>query len=231
MGTRGSGTVFFSGCNLSCLFCQNWRISQELEGQELAAEELVTLFLGLEKSGCHNLNLVSPTHQAHVIVEALAEASARGFDLPVVWNCGGYESVEALRILEGVVDIYMPDLKYGSDDVGRRLSGVAEYVRHSRSAVREMHRQVGELAIDADGVARRGLLVRHLVLPGGLSGTDVVSRFLATELSRDTYVNVMDQYHPCYKAREVPALARPISSEEFRNGMDDARTAGLHRFA
>jgi len=231
VGTRGSGTVFFSGCNLSCRFCQNAAITQDREGDDVSAAELGVVFLRLQRAGCHNLNLVTPTHQAHVIVEALAKAVDHGFGLPVVWNCGGHESLEALEILEGTVDIYMPDLKYGSDEVGRELSGVDRYVETSQAAVVEMHRQVGDLEMGEDGVTRRGLLVRHLVLPEDLAGTLAVATFLARDVSVDTYVNVMDQYHPCYRASETPALRRRVTADEIRRAMSCARAAGLHRFA
>jgi putative pyruvate formate lyase activating enzyme len=231
VGRLGSGTVFFSGCSLSCCFCQNWEISQEREGTDATAYELSQLFLHVQAVGCHNLNLVTPTHQAHAIIEAIAMASMRGFDVPVLWNCGGYESLETLRLLDGIVSIYMPDVKYGDDAAAGRLSGVSGYVAASQSALREMHRQVGDLVIDQDGVARRGLLVRHLVLPEGLAGTEAVVRFLAQEISPATYVNLMDQYRPCYRAHESPELSRPTSRADHDRALALARRAGLHRFA
>ena len=231
VGRFGSGTVFLSGCNLACLFCQNWRISQGREGEDVSDEDLARIFLRVQEAGCHNLNLVTPTPHAAPIVRALAIARAEGFTLPIVWNCGGYESVGVLRLLDGVVDVYMPDVKYGSDAVAQRLSGVRDYVARSQAAVREMHRQVGDLEIDGDGIARRGLLVRHLVLPEGLAGTEGVMRFLASEISPDTYVNVMDQYRPCHRASEAPELRRPITSAEHAEAMRLTKEAGLRRFA
>jgi len=231
VGRSGSGTVFFSGCNLACLFCQNWRISQELEGTDVSDAGLARTFLRIQEAGCHNLNLVTPTPHAASIARALAIAAEEGFALPVVWNCGGYESVEILRLLDGVVDIYMPDLKYGDDSVALRLSGVRDYVARSRAAVREMHRQVGDLEIAGDGTARRGLLVRHLILPGGLAGTGAVMQFLADEISLDAYVNVMDQYRPCHRADEVAALRRRISVAEHDEATRRANELGLHRLA
>ena len=231
VGSAGSGTIFFSGCNLACLYCQNWTISQEREGADVGEEELAGMLLRIQRMGCANANLVTPTPHAASIARALASAVEAGFDLPIVWNCGGYESVEVLRALDGVVDVYMPDLKYGDDDVGRRLSGIPDYVRRSQAALREMHRQVGDLVMDADGIARRGLLVRHLVLPNGLAGTDRVVRFLAREISPDTYVNLMDQYRPCYRATERPELGRRITPEEYAAAKALAKRAGLHRFA
>jgi len=231
IGDRGSGTVFFSGCNLACLYCQNWTISHGCEGADLTDVELADVFLRIQKSDCANLNLVTPTHQTHVIVAALAIATANGFDLPVVWNCGGYESIETLRLLDGIVDIYMPDLKYGANDVAQRLSGVPDYVDVSRRAAVEMHRQVGALRIDGDGLARRGVLVRHLVLPNGLGGSHEVLRFLGASVSPDTYVNLMDQYRPRHRAGSVAELGRPITAEEYADALRAAEDAGIHRFA
>ena len=231
VGRFGSGTVFFSGCNLACCFCQNAPISQRREGTDLSDDDLAAIFLRIEATGCHNLNLVTPTPHVAAIVRALSIAAREGFALPIVWNCGGYESVEVLRCLDGIVDVYMPDLKYADDGVGKRLSGVSDYVGRSRAAIREMHRQVGDLGIDADGIARRGLLVRHLVLPEALAGTESAMRFLADEISRDTFVNVMDQYRPCHRASEIPALRRRITRGEFDAARRAARDAGLHRFA
>jgi len=229
VGRGGSGTVFFSGCSLACLFCQNWRISHGREGTDVTAGQLADVFLRVERDGCANLNLVTPTHQAHAILAALAIAREGGFDLPIVWNCGGYESVEALRCLDGVVDIYMPDLKYGDDPTAERLSGAPGYVTASQAALREMHRQVGNLMIGRDGVARRGLLVRHLVLPNRLAGTASVLQFLAAEISRDTAVNLMDQYRPCHQADGVEALGRRITRAEYAEAVEIARHAGLRR--
>ena len=231
VGTRGSGTVFFSGCNLVCIFCQNWEISQEREGHDLSITGLANAFLDLQGRGCHNLNLVTPTHQTHAIVAALAVALEAGLRLPIVWNCGGYESVEALRCLDGIVDIYMPDLKYGDDAVALRLSGVPDYLAVSQTAVREMHRQVGDLALDEHGIATRGLLVRHLVLPNSLAGTETVARFLAEEVSRDTYTNIMAQYRPTHRAAAFPEIARPVTEEEYDRGETLAAQAGLRRLA
>jgi len=231
VGRLGSGTVFFSGCNMACLFCQNWRISQELEGEDVSHADLARTFLRIQETGCHNLNLVAPTPHAASIVRALAIAVEEGFVLPVVWNCGGYESVEVLRLLEGIVDVYMPDMKYGADSDALRLSGIHDYVSRSRAAVHEMHRQVGDLVVNGEGTARRGLLVRHLVLPEGFAGTQSVMPFLANEISLDTYVNVMDQYRPCHRASAVPGLRRRSTSAECDEARELAGKVGLHRFA
>lgn len=228
-GWRGSGTIFFSWCNLGCVFCQNADISQHGEGREFAPAALARLMLALQDQGCHNLNLVSPTHVLPMALEALALASEAGLELPLVWNTGGYESPQALALLDGVVDIYMPDMKYADEGVGRRLSGAADYPGVNRDAVREMHRQVGDLAVDRDGLARRGLLVRHLVLPERLAGTAVVAGFLAEEISPDTYLNLMAQYHPCHRAREHLDLGRRISAAEYRAAADACLAAGLRR--
>lgn len=230
VGRRGSGTVFFAGCNLGCVFCQNWEISHGREGRLATPEELSGIFLALQDRGCHNLNLVTPTPHLPAILAALALACAAGLRLPLVWNCGGYESPTALALLDGVVDIYMPDFKFGEDEAGRALAGAPGYFAAAGEAIREMHRQVGDLRIDADGIARRGLLVRHLVLPGNLAGSERVLRFLA-DLSPDTYVNIMDQYHPAWRAREHPPLDRGITAAEYREAVGMAEEAGLRRIA
>lgn len=214
-GTRGSGTIFFSWCNLCCVFCQNWEISQKGLGREVEAVELADTMLALQAQGCHNINLVTPSHVIAQIIEAVAVAAPRGLRLPLVYNTGGYDSPEALRLLDGIVDIYMPDMKYGDSRLARRYSKVRDYVEVNEAAVREMHRQVGDLQIGPDGIARRGLLVRHLLLPQNIAGTDHVLDFLSREVSPDTYLNLMDQYHPCYRADEYPELARRITATEY----------------
>ncbi len=228
-GWDGSGTIFFSWCNLRCAYCQNWEISWEGEGREVGSEELAGLMLGLERAGCHNVNLVSPSHVVAQVLAAVEIAARRGLSLPLVWNTGGYDSQEALRLLDGVVDVYMPDVKYGDSAVGRRLSRVRGYVEVNRAAVKEMHRQVGDLDLDGRGLARRGLLVRHLVLPAGLSGTEAVMRFLAEEVSPRTWVNLMDQYRPCYRAGEFPEIARRPTGPELQEALAAARRAGIER--
>jgi putative pyruvate formate lyase activating enzyme len=228
-GWRGSGTIFFSWCNLRCVYCQNWEISWQGEGQEASDEELAQMMLRLQALGCHNVNLVTPSHVVAQILAAVTIAAERGLRLPLVYNTGGYDSLEALNLLDGVVDIYMPDMKYGDDTAAHKYSHVRDYVRVNRAAVREMHRQVGDLAINAVGLAERGLLVRHLALPNGLAGTEAALRFLAEEISGDTYLNVMGQYRPCYRADEHPGLERPISDGEFAEALAIARRCGLHR--
>ncbi|MDH3473053.1 MAG: radical SAM protein [Rhodospirillales bacterium] len=228
-GWRGSGTIFFSWCNLRCVFCQNWEISWKGQGRVTTADELADMMIELQASGCHNINLVSPSHVVAQILAAVAIAAEKGLRLPLVYNTGGYDSLEALGLLDGVVDIYMPDMKYGSSAFAKRYSHVKDYVRFNRAAVREMHRQVGDLRIDAAGLARRGLLVRHLILPSGIAGTEQVLEFLAEEISPETYINLMDQYRPCYRAGDYPELDRPITVAEYQEVQELARRAGLAR--
>jgi putative pyruvate formate lyase activating enzyme len=228
-GSRGSGTIFFSFCNLRCAFCQNWDISQKGVGREAGPEEIAEMMLELQRQGCHNVNLVTPSHVVAQILAAVHEAAKRGLRLPLVYNSGGYDSPQALALLDGIVDIYMPDMKYGDSALARRYSRVRNYVEANQAAVREMHRQVGDLVTDEAGVARRGLLVRHLVLPEGIAGTEQVLEFLASEISRDTYVNLMDQYRPCYRADEYPELNRPITGEEYAEALAQAERLGLAR--
>jgi putative pyruvate formate lyase activating enzyme len=228
-GVGGSGTIFFSSCNLRCLYCQNWEISWRCEGREVDAEGLAGLMLDLQARGCENVNLVTPSHVVAQILEALDLAAAQGLRLPIVYNTGGYDAPRALALLDGVVDVYMPDMKYADERVAHRLSGVRDYVRVNRAAVKEMHRQVGDLQVDARGVATRGLLVRHLVLPGGAAGTDAVMRFLVRQVSRDTYVNVMDQYRPCHRAGEVPEIDRAPTAAEIDAAFEAAKRHGIHR--
>jgi putative pyruvate formate lyase activating enzyme len=228
-GWNGSGTIFFSWCNLRCVFCQNWDVSQRGLGREVEPEELAGMMLALQRRGCHNVNLVSPSHVVAQILAAVAIAARQGLRLPLVYNTGGYDSPEALALLDGVIDLYMPDMKYGDSDTGRRHSRAPRYHEVNTAAVRLMHRQVGDLVIGADGLARRGLLVRHLVLPGDLARTEKVLAFVARELSSDTYVNVMGQYRPCYRAWEYPPLDRPVTREEHRQALEVARRVGLRR--
>ena len=226
-GASGSGTIFFSGCNLKCVFCQNYEISHDLEGEEATPGRLTALMFRVRELGCHNLNLVTPTHVVPQVLEALESAVEDGFDLPIVYNTGGYDSLEVLRLLDGVVDIYMPDMKYGDAGPALSHSHVPDYPAVNRAAVREMHRQVGDLVLDRGGIAFRGLLVRHLVLPDGLAGSESVFRFLAGEVSRSTWVNVMAQYRPAYRARHLPPLDRAPTEEEVDEARALARLFGL----
>ena len=228
-GHAGSGTIFFSWCNLRCVFCQNWDISQRGAGHEVEPAAIANMMLELQRLGCHNINFVTPSHVVAQIIAAVHDAAQHGLTVPLVYNTGGYDSAEALALLDGIVDIYMPDMKYGDSALARKYSKVRGYVEVNRSAVKEMHRQVGDLVLDARGVARRGLLVRHLVLPRGIAGTAQVVRFLATEISRDTYLNLMDHYRPCYRADEHPGLDRPLTRQEYAQALTLAEEAGLTR--
>jgi putative pyruvate formate lyase activating enzyme len=229
VGRNGSGTIFFTHCNLHCVFCQNYTISQLGEGTPVSNETLARIMLSLQERGCHNINLVSPTHVVPFILYALNLAAEQGLNLPLVYNSGGYDSLETLRLLDGIVDIYMPDMKYSNNPTSERLSDVKDYVEVNHTAVKEMHRQVGDLQIDENGIARRGLLVRHLVLPNGLAGTEKTMKFLAQEISPDTYVNIMAQYRPHYRANTVIEITRSINTSEFREAINLARHQGIHR--
>lgn len=229
VGFGGSGTIFFSNCPLKCVFCQNWEISQEGSGRDAGAGDLAGMMLGLQRAGCHNINVVTPTHVVPHILEGLYLACEAGLRIPIVYNSGGYDSVDTLELLDGVVDIYMPDFKYADAAAAKRYSNVDDYPRVAKAALREMHRQVGDLELDDSGIAVRGMIVRHLVLPGAIAGTGAVLAFIAGELSPDTYVNVMDQYRPAYRADRFEALARRITRAEFDEAIAAARAAGLNR--
>ncbi len=229
VGRHGSGTIFFTYCNLHCAFCQNYTISQLGEGSPVDREKLVSMMLSLQARGCHNINLVSPTHVVPYILEALELAADKGLHLPLVYNTGGYDTIETLELLDGVVDIYMPDMKYSDEKIAEQLSEIKDYPKVNKAAVKEMHRQVGDLQLDEQGIAQRGLLVRHLVLPNELAGTEEVVRFLAQEVSANTYLNIMAQYHPCYKAFDMPQLVRPLLRQEFYEAIDLAHQKGLYR--
>jgi putative pyruvate formate lyase activating enzyme len=227
VGDCGSGTVFFARCNLGCLFCQNYDISHLNAGKNYSANQLAEIFLEVKEMRCHNLNLVTPTHQMPMIIEALDVAASQGFDLPLIWNCGGYESPEALAVLDGLVDVYMPDFKFWDEAPSRKYLCAPDYPEIARAAIKEMHRQVGDLVIDEDGVARRGLLIRHLVMPGNLAGTESLVRWIAREVSPNAYINVMNQYHPCFKAINFPEINKTITNPEHRKALGAAAKAGL----
>jgi putative pyruvate formate lyase activating enzyme len=229
VGWGGSGTVFFTSCSLRCVFCQNFEISHGMEGREVSAGDLAAMMLRLQALGCHNINWVTPTHQVPQILEALVLAAGAGLRLPIVYNSGGYEAVATLRLLGGIVDIYMPDFKFADPEPAAAYLDAPDYPEVAKAALREMHRQVGDLVLDENGIARRGLLVRHLVMPAGLAGTRAVMRFLAREVSRDTYVNLMDQYRPCGLAHRYPEIARPITAAEYHEAVAAARAEGIRR--
>jgi len=230
VGRRGSGTIFFSNCNLLCVFCQNWQINHRGDGRLTNHAELANIMLALQRSGCHNINFVTPTHLVPHIVSALRLAIAEGLRLPLVYNTSGYDSLEVIRLLDGVIDIYLPDFKYQDAVVAARFSrGAPDYPAHTAAAVKEMHRQVGVLQ-QSQGIASRGLLIRHLVLPENMAGTDEFVRWVASELSPETHVNIMGQYNPQYRAHEYPPLSRRPTREEIAQATRWAREAGLQNF-
>ena len=229
VGRYGSGTIFFAHCNLLCIFCQNYDISHLGEGYEVEEEKIAELMLSLQNLGCHNINFVTPTHVTPQIVKALPFAIEQGLNVPLVYNTGGYDSVDTLKLLDGIVDIYMPDLKYSDDNIAQRYCNAEDYVKAVRLAIKEMHRQVGDLVIDDKGIAQRGLMIRHLILPEGLAGTYNAMKFIAEEISTNTYVNIMDQYRPCYKANDYPPLDRRITGEEFARAVKIAQDFGITR--
>lgn len=228
-GSRGSGTIFLTHCNLKCVFCQNYPISHMGNGKAVTNRDIVEHMLNLQKRGCHNINFVTPTHYMPQIAEAVVAAAEKGLRIPIVYNCGGYESLEALRLLDGLIDIYMPDIKYVDPEMSTKYSGVADYFECASLAVKEMHRQVGDLQMDSEGIATRGLLIRHLVMPGGALDSARVFRFIADEISPDTFVSVMAQYFPAFKAVDMSEIAERLRPEEYRQAVDAAEEAGLAR--
>jgi putative pyruvate formate lyase activating enzyme len=228
-GRGGSGTIFFAWCNLRCQFCQNYDISQLGRGRSVSPEQLATMMLDLQGQGCHNINFVSPSHVVAQLLAATLIAAQAGLRLPLVYNTGGYDSPAALLLLDGVVDIYMPDIKYADERIAKKYSKIPNYPAINQQAVKEMHRQVGDLILDKRGIAQRGLLVRHLVMPNGLAGTTAVARFLARDVSTDTYINVMGQYRPCFEASRYPELDRPPTRQELEDARRAVQAAGLHR--
>lgn len=214
VGPGGSGTIFFAGCNLGCIFCQNYDISHHSQGQNISTEQLSELMLDLQSQRCSNINLVTPTHLAAPIAEAIVIAKNKGLTLPIVYNTGGYDSVDTLKLLEGLIDIYMPDMKYSDWQVSKKFSEAEDYPEVNKAAVKEMHRQVGDLKV-TNGLAERGLLVRHLVLPDDLAGSFETIDFLVEKISPHTVINVMDQYRPCYKARQFPEINRRADAEQI----------------
>ncbi len=225
-GRDGSGTIFFTHCSLRCVFCQNYPISHLGEGRETSIEELACMMLELQSQGCHNINFVTPTHYMPQILNSVVASKKKGLNVPLVYNCGGYESMEALQILDGVIDIYMPDAKYSNKDVSKKYSSAPDYFEVSRETLKEMHRQVGDLKI-AKGIAQRGLLIRHLVMPEGLSGSGKMFDFIVKELSPDTYVNIMAQYYPCHQAFKFPKISRRITHREYVDTLKLAKEKGL----
>lgn len=229
VGRYGSGTIFLSSCNLRCSFCQNYDISQAAGGMEVEPGELAAMMCRLAEAGCHNINFVTPTHVVPQIVEALVPAVEQGLSVPLVYNSGGYDSVETVALLEGIFDIYMPDFKFWDNHQAERFCHAADYREAAVNSITEMHRQVGDLQVDDEGIATRGLLVRHLVMPNQVAGTEKIMAFLSDRISKNTYVNVMDQYRPCGTAEKDDLINRRLSAEEYRSALDAARKSGLTR--
>jgi putative pyruvate formate lyase activating enzyme len=228
VGSGGSGTIFFSNCNLLCCFCQNWEINHRGDGRFITHDELADMMVSLQRRGCHNINLVTPTHVAPHIVKALRLAIAKGLKLPLVYNTGGYDSLDVIRKLDGIVDIYLPDFKYMDGSMAAKYSsGASDYPEVAAAAIKEMHRQAGELRVDSEGIAYRGLIIRHLVMPHNIAGTDRFVEWVVKELGPSTRVNVMAQYHPEHKAFEYPEISRRITGEEWSQALAWARAAGL----
>ncbi len=228
-GTRGSGTIFFTNCTLRCVFCQNFPISQLGAGKEYSVEELAEMMLELQAKGAHNINFVTPSHFIAQILKATLIAAEKGLSIPLVYNTSGYDAVDALRLLDGVVDIYLPDIKYSDNRVAKKYSRAKNCVEVNRAALKEMHRQVGDLVVDEEGIAVRGLIIRHLVLPNGLAGTKEAMEFIAKELSPNTVVSLMSQYFPAHKAHDYPELSRSITAEEYLEAIKYLEEAGLRR--
>lgn len=230
VGTKGSGTIFFSFCNLRCIFCQNYELSQWGEGKEVSEEQIAAMMLSLQNRGCHNINLVTPSHVVPQILKALLIAIPAGLKVPLVYNSSGYDSLETLKLLDGIIDIYMPDFKFSRNDLAKELSRTPNYADITKKAIKEMHKQVGDLQIE-NGLATKGLIIRHLVLPNHLDNTRKVLSYIAEDLSKDTYLNLMDQYYPAYKAHKHPVLKRPLTSKEFKEALSLAKELGLTRLA
>jgi putative pyruvate formate lyase activating enzyme len=228
-GKNGSGTIFFSNCNMHCVYCQNYEFSQEEKGgREVDSEELVKIMLELQKVGCHNLNFVTPTHVMPQILKALKLAIPKGLRIPLVYNTGGYELAQIIKLLDGIVDIYLPDMRYADADTAIKYSRAADYPEYNRQAMQEMHRQVGIPDIDEEGVIKGGVVIRHLILPNNISGTDAIMKFIAQELSEDSYISLMSQYMPCYKASQFKEINRRITYQEYEDAQKVMQKYGLY---
>ncbi len=226
-GTRGSGTIFFANCNMSCIYCQNYEFSQGGGGSKTEPEDLAKIMLELQQRGCHNINFVSPTHVAAQILKAIYLAIPMGLRIPLVYNTGGYDNVETLQLFDGIVDIYLPDMRYGDEKTALKYSGAPKYPYYNRLAIKEMLRQVGNAQIDENGIIQRGIIVRHLVLPNSLSGTPEIMEFLSKEVSKEIHISLMSQYFPCFKAENDPMLARKITREEYEVAKAEMDISGL----
>ncbi len=229
VGRNGSGTIFMTFCSMQCVFCQNSSISHDGEGQEMTSGEMAQAMLRLQELGCHNINFVTPTHYIPQIIRSVSIAKENGLNLPLVYNTSGYDSIDTLKLLDGIIDIYMPDAKFSENSIGDMYTRAVDYAERMFEGLKEMHGQVGDLITNSDNIAERGMLVRHLVMPGNLGGTDRIMKFIADELSKDTYVNIMGQYRPCYIAHNYPELSHTPSGQEMRKAREIARNYGLHR--
>jgi len=229
VGNCGSGTIFFTHCNLLCLFCQNFDISHQGCGREVSGEELAAMMLDLQNQGCHNINFVSPSHVVPQILSAVEIAVQRGLHVPLVFNSGGYDRVATLKLLEGVFDIYMPDFKFWDPQIAEDACQAGDYPEVARNALLEMHRQVGDLALNEAGIAQRGVLIRHLVLPGGLAGTREIMRFIVQHISSGSYVNIMSQYRPCGRAAEIRGLNSHLTAKDYQAAVQAAKEEGVSR--
>ncbi len=229
-GINGSGTIFFSYCNMKCAFCQNYEVSHFGEGEEISANKLADIMLYLQRKGCHNINLVSPGHIVAQIVEGIFLAAKKGLNIPIVFNTNGYDLQDTLKLLDGIIDIYMPDIKFADDEIAWKYMKVKKYSTIAKAAVKEMYRQVGNLQTDQRNIAYKGLLIRHLVMPENLAGTDQIMRFIAEEISPDVYVNIMEQYSPAHKAFQYEELSRRITIEEYKYAVNSAKKAGLTQY-
>ena len=229
VGHHGSGTIFLTHCNLRCIFCQNYDISHLGGGERITSSDMARIMVRLQEKGCHNINFVTPTHYAPQVVASLPEAIEKGLRLPIVYNCSGYESIEVIRLLEGVVDIYMPDVKYMDEKYSKRFSNAPDYPEVIKKVLKEMHRQVGDLTNNSKGIAEKGLLIRHLVMPEGIASSEAVFKFIAEEISVHSYVNIMDQYRPEYRAHEYPEINRRITHKEYLEAIQIAKRFHLYR--
>jgi len=228
VGTNGSGTIFFAGCNLGCVFCQNYEISHSVEGSyEVSEQDLAQIMITLQQKGAHNINLVSPSHVVPQIIKAIKIAKDLGLKIPIVYNTGSYDKIEIINLLDGIVDIYMPDTKFFDSQASSKYLKAKDYPEIAKNAIKTMHKQVGDLILDKNNVAIKGLIVRHLLMPNNLAGTEKWLEFIAKEISKNTYLNIMDQYRPCGEAHKFPELCSTISYTEYKHALDMAQKLGL----
>ena len=227
-GHKGSGTIFFAHCNMKCVYCQNYQFSQLDNGEKITIDKLASVMLDLQGSGCHNINLVSPTHYVPQILRALELAVKEGLNIPIVYNTSGYDSLDTIKMLNGIIDIYLPDMRYSDNGMAKRYSDAPDYAEHNRSCVEEMGRQVGDLVLDEDGIARKGLIIRLLVLPNGVSGTIRSLKFIRDRISKNAYLSIMSQYFPTFKAGDFKDISRRVEKIEYDNVVDEAFSLGLN---